>query len=58
MHTYTDSFIELRSKVAELMTGEKTPDLLFYIPLAEKDTHNALVGFTKAGVILQPEQHP
>ncbi|NLW77693.1 MAG: PglZ domain-containing protein [Methanomicrobiales archaeon] len=58
VHTYTDSFIELRSEVAELMTGEKPPDLLLYIPLAEKDTHNALVGFTKAGVTLQPGQHP
>ena len=58
IHTYTGSFIELRKEIAGLMTGERPPDLLLYIPMAEKDTNNALIGFTKPGVTLQPGQHP
>lgn len=58
IHTYTGSFIELRKEIAGLMTGERPPDLLLYIPMAEKDTDNALIGLTKPGVTLQPGQHP
>ncbi|WP_319580753.1 PglZ domain-containing protein [uncultured Methanospirillum sp.] len=58
IHTYTGSFIELRKEIAGLMTGERPPDLLLYIPMAEKDTNNALIAFTKPGVTLQPGQHP
>lgn len=58
VHSYTNSFIELRKEISDLMTGEHPPDLLLYIPVAEKNSQNALVGFTKAGVTLQPGQHP
>ncbi|MBN1167815.1 MAG: hypothetical protein JXA44_11890 [Methanospirillaceae archaeon] len=31
---------------------------MLYVPLAEKDTNIALIGFTKKGVTLRPGQHP
>jgi hypothetical protein len=58
IHSYSGSFIELRNEVAGLMTAERPPDLLLYIPMEERKTSNALVAFTKSGVTLQPGQHP
>lgn len=51
---YNGSFIALRKEVSTLMQGENPPNLLMYVPLDENATDNALIAFTKAGVVLSP----
>ena len=40
------------------MVDEHPPNLLLYVPMEEKDTQYALVGFTKTGTVMKPGQSP
>jgi len=57
---YQGSFIELRWKIDQrhLMDGEEPPRLVVYIPMAQQDTHHALIELEVAGVVMQPGQQP
>ncbi|WIG59036.1 MAG: hypothetical protein OJF49_001783 [Ktedonobacterales bacterium] len=55
---YAGSFFQLRHDVAPLLEGEQPPRLVVYVPLAEDDTHDALIELTAAGVVLKPGQQP
>lgn len=57
---YTDSFMRLRWEIDQrpLLNGEEAPRLLVYVPLAQDQTHHALIELEAAGVIMQPGQQP
>jgi hypothetical protein len=57
---YTDSFLRLRWEVDQkhLMDGKEAPRLLIYVPMAQEQTHHALIELETAGVIMQPGQQP
>jgi len=57
---YERSFFELRSKIDQLklMDGEHPPRLVIYVPLAQDETHHALIELEAAGVVMQPGQQP
>ncbi|MCX6091053.1 MAG: PglZ domain-containing protein [Candidatus Atribacteria bacterium] len=57
---YTDSFLRLRWEIDQkhLMDGEEAPRLVVYVPLAQDQTHHALIELEAAGVIMQPGQQP
>lgn len=55
---YEGSFFQLRRAIDYLMNGEQPPRLVVYVPLAQADTHNALVELEAAGVVMQPRQQP
>jgi hypothetical protein len=55
---YEGSFLKMRHEAFPLMVNERPPNLLLYIPMEEKATENALVGFTKTGVVMKPGQSP
>ena len=54
---YEDSFLKLRHEVDPHMNGVDPPKIVVYVPLDEKDTHDALVELTAAGITLRPG-HP
>jgi hypothetical protein len=58
--SYTDSFLRLRWGIDQkhLLNGEEAPRLLVYVPLAQDQTHHALIELEAAGVIMQPGQQP
>ncbi len=52
-------FFQLRHDLEALWgAAVDAPKLLIYAPLAQADTHNALIEYEKAGVILRPGQQP
>ena len=57
---YTDSFLRLRWEIDQkhLMDGEEAPRLVVYVPMAQDQTHYALIELEAAGVIMQPGQQP
>jgi len=57
---YEGSFIKLRWEIDQkhLMDGEEPPRLVVYVPLAQDQTHNALIELEAAGVVMQPGQQP
>jgi hypothetical protein len=57
---YTDSFLRLRWEIDQkhFLNGEEAPRLLVYVPLAQDQTHHALIELQAAGVIMQPGQQP
>ncbi|MEW6425914.1 MAG: PglZ domain-containing protein [Bacillota bacterium] len=55
---YGGSFFALRYEVEPLMNDLDPPSLIIYVPMAEEDTQQALVEFTRAGVVLKPGQQP
>lgn len=54
------SFFDLRWRIdqQQLMDGEEPPRLVVYVPLAQQDTHHALIELEVAGVVVQPGQQP
>src|SRR4051794_2459751 len=52
------SFFRLRHEIDHPMNGEQPPRLLVYVPMAQADTHNALVELEAAGVVMRPGQQP
>jgi hypothetical protein len=52
------SFFRLRHEIDHLMNGEQPPRLVVYVPMAQADTHNALVELEAAGVAMRPGQQP
>jgi hypothetical protein len=52
------SFFRLRHEIDHLMNGEQPPRLIVYVPMAQADTHNALVELEAAGVVMRPGQQP
>jgi hypothetical protein len=52
------SFFRLRHEIDHLMSGEQPPRLVVYVPVAQADTHNALVELEAAGVVMRPGQQP
>jgi hypothetical protein len=52
------SFFRLRHQIDHLMNGEQPPRLVVYVPMAQADTHNALVELEAAGVVMRPGQQP
>ena len=54
------SFIQLRWEIDQkhLMDGEEAPRMLVYVPMAQDQTHHALIELESAGVIMQPGQQP
>ena len=57
---YEGSFFALRREIDErkLMDGEEPPRLVVYVPLAQNQTHHALIELEAAGVVMQPGQQP
>lgn len=57
---YEGSFIELRWRIDQqrLMDGEEPPRLVVYVPMAQDQTHHALIELEAAGVVMQPGQQP
>ena len=57
---YEGSFIRLRWEIDQkhLMDGEEPPQLVVYVPMAQDQTHHALIELEAAGVIMQPGQQP
>lgn len=51
-------FLALRRQLEPLWRSEEPPRLLIYIPLASRDSQNALLEYTLAGVQLEPGMHP
>jgi len=40
------------------MDGEEPPRLVVYVPMAQEQTHHALIELEAAGVVMQPSQQP
>ena len=57
---YEGSFFDLRWRIDQerLMDGETPPRLVVYVPLAQDQTHHALIELEAAGVVMQPGQQP
>ncbi|MGL6074893.1 MAG: PglZ domain-containing protein [Fimbriiglobus sp.] len=55
---YDGSFFRLRHKIDHLMNGDLPPRLVVYVPMAQGDTHSALVELETAGVVMRPGQQP
>lgn len=57
---YEGSFFDLRWRIDQqkLMDGEEPPRLVVYVPLAQDQTHHALIELEVAGVVMQPGQQP
>ena len=57
---YEGSFFDLRWRIdqQELMEGEEPPRLVVFVPLAQDQTHRALIELEAAGVVMQPGQQP
>ena len=57
---YKGSFIRLRWEIDQqgLMEGEQPPRLVVYVPMAQDQTHHALIELEAAGAIMQPGQQP
>ncbi len=57
---YMGSFVQLRWEIDQkhLMEGEEPPRLVVYVPIAQDQTHHALIELEAAGVIMQPGQQP
>ena len=54
---YKGSFIGLRHEVDLLLNDikmDRPPRLIVYVPVAEENTHNALVELTIAGIVMKP----
>ena len=58
--SYEGSFVDLRWRIDQqkLMDGEEPPRLVIYVPLAQDQTHHALIELEAAGVVMQPGQQP
>jgi len=54
------SFFRLRWEIDQkrLLEGEEPPRLVVYVPMAQDQTHHALIELEAAGVIMQPGQQP
>lgn len=57
---YKGSFIQLRWEIDQkhLMDGEEAPRMVVYVPMAQDQTHHALIELESVGVIMQPGQQP
>lgn len=55
---FDGSFVELRHWIEPLMNGLEPPRVVIYVPVDRAATHNALIEFEAAGVVLQPGQQP
>ena len=57
---YEGSFIRLRWEIDQrgFMDGEEPPRLVIYVPMAQEETHHALIEFEAAGVVMQTGQQP
>jgi len=57
---YAGSFVHLRWEIDQkkLMDGEEPPRLVVYVPMAQDQTHHALIELEAAGVVMQPGQQP
>ncbi|OGR24138.1 MAG: hypothetical protein A2139_12160 [Desulfobacca sp. RBG_16_60_12] len=57
---YEGSFIDLRWRIdlKKLMDGEVPSRLVVYVPMAQDQTHHALIELEAAGVVMQPGQQP
>jgi PglZ domain len=55
---YEGSFFALRHQINALMQGTDPPRLIVYVPVAQANTHNALIELETAGVVMQPGQQP
>lgn len=51
-------FIWLRHQLEPLWNGSLPPELIIYVPLAKQESHDALVEFEVAGVVMMPAQQP
>lgn len=57
---YDGSFVRVRWEIDQerLMDGNEAPRLVVYVPMAQEETHHALVELETAGVTMQPGQQP
>ena len=55
---YDGSFFALRHAISPRLDGEQAPRLIVYVPLAEEQTHHALIELTSIGETIQPGQQP
>jgi hypothetical protein len=53
---YEDSFFALRHAIDHLLDSDDPPRLLVYVPLAEEQTHDALIELAASAAILKPGQ--
>jgi hypothetical protein len=55
---YGDSFFSLRHEIDDLLNDSQPPRLLVYVPMAQGETHSALIELESAGVVMRPGQQP
>lgn len=57
---YQGSFVQMRWEIDQkhLMDGDQPPRLVVYVPMAQDETHHALIELEASGVIMQPGQQP
>ena len=57
---YTDSLLRLRWEIDQkhLLDGEEVSRMVVYVPMAQDQSHHALIELEAAGVIMQPGQQP
>ncbi len=55
---YDGSFLQLRREIDSLLNGYQPPRLVVYVPMAQGQSHNALIELEAAGVVIQPGQQP
>ncbi len=55
---YEGSFFRLRHQIDDLLNDSQPPRLVVYVPMAQGDTHSALIELEVAGVVMRPGQQP
>jgi hypothetical protein len=55
---YVGSFFALRYRIEPLLAADEPPRLVIYVPLAQADTHKALIEVETLGVVIKPGQQP
>lgn len=55
---YDGSFFALRHRIEPLLAADEPPRMVVYVPLAQADTHQALIEVETLGVVIKPGQQP
>jgi PglZ domain len=55
---YSDSFFRLRHELDQRLNDSQPPRLVVYVPMAQGETHGALIELETAGIVMRPGQQP
>jgi hypothetical protein len=55
---YERNFFRLRHDIDHLLNDSQLPRLIVYVPMAQAETHSALIELEAAGVVMRPGQQP